>query len=122
MIRCLIVDDNVEFLNAARELLTNEGFDVVGMVGTSAEALSAVRKLQPDVVLVDVYLGDESGFDLTNQLSVDMSPDAPAVILISTYSEQDLAELVAVSPAAGFMSKGSLSGASIRAILGLGAG
>lgn len=121
-IRCLIVDDNLDFLEAARELLEREGFEIVGLASTSADAIAAARRLQPNVILVDVYLGDESGLELASQLSNFAGPDGPAVILISTYAEQDLAELLAVSPAAGFLTKGQLSGASIRSKLGLGDG
>ena len=121
MLRCLIVDDNVDFLDAARELLTSEGFDVVGTATNSVEALRAAQNLQPELILVDVYLGEERGIDLAYRLS-SMGPGAPTVILISTYSEQDLGELVAAGPATGFLTKGKLSGASIRSILGLGDG
>ena len=119
VIRCLIVDDNRGFLEAARELLEGEGFDVVGLAGTSAEAMAAARDLEPDLVLVDLYLGRESGFELARQLAQIAAPGGPAVILISTYAERDLAELVSESPAVGFLAKGELSGASIRSLLGL---
>jgi DNA-binding NarL/FixJ family response regulator len=56
-VRCLIVDDNDGFLQAARARLNREGIDVVGVASTSAEAVARVGELRPDVVLVDIRLG-----------------------------------------------------------------
>jgi DNA-binding NarL/FixJ family response regulator len=112
-VRCLIVDDNRRFLEAARTLLHREGLTVVGVASTSAEALRETESLRPDVVLVDVSLGEESGFDLARRLVVDHGRE-PTVILISTRSEVELADLIALSPAAGFLSKSALSADAIR--------
>jgi DNA-binding response OmpR family regulator len=59
----LIVDDNQSFLEAARVLLEREGLTVAGVALTSAEALREAETLRPDIVLVDISLGEESGFD-----------------------------------------------------------
>jgi DNA-binding NarL/FixJ family response regulator len=115
MLRCLIVDDNHRFLNAARGLLEREGVAVVGVASTSAEALHQVQELQPDVTLVDIDLGSESGFELVRRLA-DLAP--LRMILISTHAEQDYADLIAASPAIGFVPKSALSAAAIRAMLG----
>ncbi len=112
-VRCLIVDDNPSFLEAARTLLEREGLVVAGLASTSAAALQVVETLRPDVVLVDVSLGEESGFELARRLAVEQDHGA-AVILISTRSEADLADLVAASPADGFLSKSELSADAIR--------
>ncbi len=76
--------------------------------------------MQPDVILVDVELGAESGFELAERLDEDAFP--AAVILISTHAEQDLADLIAGSPAVGFVSKSELSSEAIRDLLGAGDG
>lgn len=118
VLRCLIVDDNEEFLDAACNLLRRERLEIVGVASTADEAVRLSAELQPDVALVDVYLGPESGVELARRLAVDHGGPCPAVILISTYSERDLAEVIAGSPAAGFVSKCSLSRAAIHAALG----
>jgi len=105
-IRCLIVDDNQRFLDAARLLLEREGVAVAGVATTSAEALRLEEELRPDVVLVDIRLGEESGFDLAGRLS-------RTVILISTHAQSEYAEEIAASPAAGFISKAELSAAAV---------
>jgi DNA-binding NarL/FixJ family response regulator len=115
-VRCLIVDDNQAFLEAARTLLEREGLAIAGVAGTSADALREARALQPEVVLVDVSLGSESGFDLARRLAADHVPNT-TVILISTRAEADLADLISLSPAAGFLAKADLSGDAIRAFL-----
>jgi hypothetical protein len=62
-LRLLIVDDNAHFLRAARTLLEREGVRVVAVASTSAEAVRLARELRPDVTLLDIDLGNESGFD-----------------------------------------------------------
>jgi CheY-like chemotaxis protein len=59
------------------------------------------RSLHPDVFLVDIGLGDESGFDLARLLTSDGRDDSATVILISAHPEVDYAEPIAESPAAG---------------------
>jgi hypothetical protein len=65
---------------------------------------------------VDVSLGEESGFDLARRLDADHAHEV-TVILISTHSAGDLAELIAMSPAAGFLPKCELSADAIRGFL-----
>jgi DNA-binding NarL/FixJ family response regulator len=115
--RCLLVDDNAALLSSARTLLDQQGVTIVGTASTSAEALRLAAALRPDVVLVDIALGGESGFDLARRLAENNGP-AMAMIMISTAAESDYADLVAESPAAGFLPKAELSAAGIRRILG----
>jgi DNA-binding NarL/FixJ family response regulator len=60
----LLVDDDDAFLKAASVLLEREGMTVVGVASNSTEAPLQARALRLDVILVDIGLGDESGFDL----------------------------------------------------------
>ena len=115
-VRALIVDDNAEFLGAARRLLEREGIAVVGVASSGAGALRLVEEHNPDVVLVDVYLGDESGFDLAERLSPAVGGRRP-VILISAAAEEDLRDLVEISPAIGFVSKSRFSAHAITELL-----
>jgi CheY-like chemotaxis protein len=118
-LRFLIVDDNGQFLEAARNLLEREGVRVVGVASTSADALRLVRELHPDVVLVDIDLGEESGFDLAARLAE--GPDETRdtrIVLISAYSENEFADLIAASPAVGFVAKAELSVQALSRVLG----
>jgi len=116
--RCLLVDDSDAFIEAASVLLQREGMTVAGVASNSAEALRQARALRPDVILVDVGLGDESGFDLARLLAQDGQGSNAAVILISARAEIDYAELIAESPAAGFLAKSDLSAREIGLLLG----
>ena len=113
--RCLVVDDYAPFLEAASRLLQLQGIAVVGVATTSAEALRRAEELRPEVILVDINLGAESGFELAEQLHRD-ARSAP-VILISTHAEQDFADMIAASPAVGFLCKTALSPGAIRDLL-----
>jgi DNA-binding NarL/FixJ family response regulator len=116
-LRCLIVDDSSWFLAAARVLLEREGLPVVGVASTGAEALRRVQELRVDVVLVDLVLGAESGFDVIRRIAEAGEDDAPTTILISTYGAGDVVDLMPASPAAGFLQKSDLSADAVRRIV-----
>jgi two-component system nitrate/nitrite response regulator NarL len=111
---CVIVDDSAEFLEAARTLLEREGVAVVGVAATASDGLERVGELRPQVVLVDIDLGADSGFEVARRIA----KTAPTgVILMSTHAEDDFAELIAESAAAGFISKSDLSAHAIHGLL-----
>jgi CheY-like chemotaxis protein len=115
-LRAVIVDDSAEFLRVARSMLEREGITVVDSVQTGAGALRSAQEHDPDVVLLDVGLGEESGFDVAERLS--QASDARIrVILISAGSEQDLREFIDASPAIGFVPKALLSADTITDLL-----
>jgi DNA-binding NarL/FixJ family response regulator len=116
VLRCLIVDDNASFLRAAASLLEREGLEVAGGASTSEEAMRQAGELRPDVVLVDITLGSESGLELARRL---VEADGRAtVILVSTHADADFAELIERTPAAGFVPKSELSADAIRRLAG----
>jgi DNA-binding NarL/FixJ family response regulator len=114
--RCLLVDDNPVYLSEARGLLQRQGMRVVGVASNSAEALAIAASDRPDVALVDVDLGAESGLDLARALAMCEQP--VPVILISAYAEKDLRELLDDCPAVGFLPKSVVSRAVIDDLLG----
>jgi DNA-binding NarL/FixJ family response regulator len=113
---CLIVDDSPEFLEAAKQLLGDDGIVVLGVAATAEQAVNQTAALRPDVALVDVDLGAESGFDVAQRLA-QLPQGGPPVVLISAESGSELAELVDASRALGFVSKTDLSGDAIRTLL-----
>jgi CheY-like chemotaxis protein len=117
-LRCLLVDDNPAFLEAATVLLEREGVTVAGAAASIAEGLRQARALRPDVILIDVGLGDENGFDLARRLTPNGQADSAALIMISAMAEADSAELIAGSPVAGFLPKSQLSAGGISRLLG----
>jgi two-component system, NarL family, nitrate/nitrite response regulator NarL len=112
VLRCVIIDDNESFLSAATALLERQGLTVSGVASNTADALERVSELRPDVVLVDIALGTESGLELARRL-VDAG-DVPTVIVISTHPEADYADLIAETRATGFLHKSELSAGGIE--------
>lgn len=115
--RCLLVDDNEAFVDLARRVLDPHGVKIAGTASTIAEAVLRAGELRPDVILVDVMLGDENGFDLARRLAGFTARD-PAVIMISSGDEDDYADLMSDSTALGFLPKAELSADGIRRLLG----
>ena len=116
-LRCLIVDDNPGFLNAARALLEQEGMCVVGVASNDTEAVRQVADLSPDVTLLDIDLGSASGFDVARRLVEDPGVDPGQLIMVSAYAEDDFLELIEASPAIGFLRKPVLSVRAIEDLL-----
>jgi CheY-like chemotaxis protein len=116
-LRCVIVDDSPDFLRTARGVLGSEGIEVVGVASTGAEALEQAAALRPDVVLVDVGLGTESGFEVARRLAAATDPQPVNTILISTRDAEELIDLVAVTPVLGFLSKADLTAEAVRDLL-----
>ena len=115
-LRCIIVDDYQPFLKVARAKLERQGLAVVGVATNGAEALSQARDLGPGVALVDISLGTESGFDVAREIN----PYVGSVIMISSsdrYEDDDYADLIAGSPAVGFLSKATLSADAISRLV-----
>ena len=113
---CLIVDDSREFYEAARQLLQEDGITIIGLATSSDEAVETALARRPDVALVDIDLGTESGFDVANRLAA-LPGGGPQVILISAQSGTDLVELVVPSGALGFVKKTNLSADEIEKLL-----
>jgi DNA-binding NarL/FixJ family response regulator len=114
---CLIVDDNPGFLSAARALLEQEGLRVVGVACSGAEAAELAAELHPDVTLLDLDLGAESGLEVARQLASNPDLDPGHLILISAHAEEDFADLIDASPAVGFLAKSALSATAIERLL-----
>jgi two-component system nitrate/nitrite response regulator NarL len=113
--RFFIVDDNPQFLSTATDLLQGEGVEVVGVALSGEEASRLVPALAPHVVLVDIDLGAESGFDIAARLA---EYEGVRVVMISAYEEAEFEDLIAGSPAAGFVPKAHLSARAVADVLG----
>ena len=116
-LRCLIVDDNPGFLGAATVLLEHEGIRVVGLASTRDEAIEQAGELRPDVTLLDIDLGEDSGFAVARRLVAVPGLDPGHLIMISAHGADDFADLVEASPAIGFLGKPTLSARAIEALV-----
>jgi DNA-binding NarL/FixJ family response regulator len=87
-LRLVIVEDHQALREGLELLLDREGCHVVGAAGTAAEGRKLIERLSPDVALVDIRLGDESGIELTRTL-IDADPDR-RVVLYTGSSDVEL--------------------------------
>src|SRR5215471_16594034 len=104
-LRCLIVDDSSRFGEEARGLLEHEGISVVGIAASGDEAVRLAKALRPDLALIDISLGEESGFEIACRLVDSSKAVPPALIFVSTYDEREFSARIAASPARGFIAK-----------------
>ncbi len=94
--RCVIVDNDDAFLEVAQALLERDGMIVAGVAHSSAEAVQRAAALEPDVVLIDIRLGRESGFDAARQLAA--NGQSAALIMISTHAGASRREMATIIP------------------------
>ena len=111
----LIVDDHPSFRATAHALLEAEGFSVVGEAADGAEALAKTSELRPEIVLLDVQLPDLDGFEVARRLGA--NGWSPAIVLVSSRDAADYGDLIPECGARGFVPKGELTGAALRALL-----
>jgi CheY-like chemotaxis protein len=112
----LVVDDHESFRRFARKLLESAGFTVLDEAADGASAVEAVRRLRPEVVLLDVLLPDTTGFDVAERLSAE--PSRPVVVLTSSRSAGEFTAALARSSARGFITKSDLTPAALTALVG----
>ena len=88
MIRTLIVDDDFMVAKVhAGFVAALDGFEVVGTASTGTDALAAVPRVRPDLVLLDVYLPDMTGLQVLRRLRADGAP--VDVVVISAARDVD---------------------------------
>jgi DNA-binding NarL/FixJ family response regulator len=111
----LIVDDHAHFRESAQALLELEGFHVVGLAADGEEALEAVERLEPEIVLLDVQLPGADGFEVARALAARLH--APRVVLISSRDRSAYAEQLNDAPVSGFLGKSEISGVALHALV-----
>jgi CheY-like chemotaxis protein len=107
----LVVDDDPSFREAVSELLSDRGFDVAGYAGDEDEAVSAIRQLRPDAVLLDICLPGRDGFEVARRIS--RSDRGPAVLLTSSNALAANQALALECGAVGFVAKTHLATADL---------
>ena len=112
-LRVVVVDDHPGFRTLMGELLRISGHDVVGEAHDRSSALTVVDRCAPDVVFVDVGLGEDSGFDVASDLS--HIETAPEILLMSADECPDPARVKA-SGARAFFEKSRLAKADLAAL------
>ena len=114
-IKVLIVDDHEGFRSMVHSLLEAEGYEVVGVAGDGASGIEAARKLNPQLIVLDVQLPDTTGFEVARQ--VRSAGLTSPIILTSSRDASSYGDQIETSGAVGFIPKGEMSGAAVRELL-----
>jgi DNA-binding NarL/FixJ family response regulator len=118
----LVVDDHADFRASVRDLLQTGGWEVVADVGDSSGAMSAVHRLRPQVVLLDICLAADDpggdGIDLAHALAE--LPESPSVVLVSARSATTFGDRLAHAPVSGFVPKSQLTSDALTLLVGRG--
>ena len=102
--RLLLVDDHAVVRSGLRMLLESQSdFDIVGEAGTAREALDAVRRLKPDIVLMDIGLPDLSGIEAARQIK-DLHA-ATAIIALTIHEDEEYFFRMLEAGATGYVPK-----------------
>jgi DNA-binding NarL/FixJ family response regulator len=112
----LVVDDHADYRTSTRALLESDGFHVVGEAGTGVDAILAVERLRPNVVVLDIRLPDLDGFTVASRLAA--LADPPVVVLISSHDARVFGRRIESAAVRGFLPKGELTGATLRLLIG----
>jgi DNA-binding NarL/FixJ family response regulator len=120
VIRVLVVDDQQLVRKGLRSVLDEGEIEVVGECEDGAQAVEAVRRLRPDVVLMDVRMRAMDGPEATRRIREE--PDAPPVLALTTYDDDDTLEASLTAGAAGFLLKDAPGEEIIRATRSVAAG
>ncbi len=104
MIRTLLVDDSLEFLEAAQRFLASDPrMEVIGLSRSTKEAISQVNLANPDLVLMDLTMPEMNGLDATRYIKALTNP--PQIILYALYDNPEYRSASAAVRADGFISK-----------------
>jgi len=120
VIRVLVVDDQQLVRTGLRAVLTEGGVEVVGECEDGAQAVEAVRRLRPDVVLMDVRMRGMNGPEATRRIRE--LPDGPPVLALTTFDDDDTLQGSLTAGAAGFLLKDAPGEEIIRATRSVAAG
>ncbi len=115
--RILVADDHSLFRDGIVSLLEAAGFEVVGQVGDGREALTETRRLNPDVVLLDISMPEMNGLEALKLLREE-SPDVHVVMLTVSEDDADLLEAIQAG-ASGYLLKSLSAEAFIELLKGL---
>src|SRR5437899_3924606 len=113
--RIVVVDDHPLFRKGLEELInSDDGFAVCGEAGSAAEAMSKIRKLKPDLVIVDISLPGANGIELIKNVRAEFPK---LLILVLSMHDESLYALRALRAGAqGYVMKQEALGNVLNAI------
>ncbi len=106
LIRVVVVDDQAVIRAGLRTMLEHEtDITIVGEAGNGAEAVQLVAGAHPDVVLMDVRMPEVDGIEATRRILADATPSPPAVLVLTTFDDDEYVFGALRAGAAGFLLK-----------------
>ncbi|MGW2107395.1 response regulator transcription factor [Streptomyces sp. NPDC001948] len=115
-VRVVLADDERMVRTALRVILDAEpGLEVVGEAATGAEAVSVVRELRPDVVLMDVRMPETDGIRATEQILGTLERP-PRIVVVTTFENDSYVYDALAAGAAGFLLKRVAAEDLVRAV------
>lgn len=99
----VLIDDHTLFRTGLKELLTGRGLEIVGMTGSAEDALGLIEQHRPDIVLLDLRMGDVGGLDIMEDLRREI-PDQRVVILTTSVEKSDVLRALRLG-ASGYLLK-----------------
>lgn len=113
IVTVMVVDDQQPFRDAARAVIDRlDGFEVVAEAESGERAVQIAAELQPDLVLMDINMGEMDGITATSLIT--SSNPATMVVLLSTYELSDLPPTARTSGAAAYVNKDDFGGRALR--------
>ena len=115
VVKVLTVDDQAVFRHAARDVISaTGGFEAVGDVGSGEEAVAAVERLRPDLVLLDVRMPGMGGIEAARRITE--AHPGTVVVLISIEDSDEFADDARAAGAAALVRKQDFGPALLRSI------
>ncbi|MFB7613534.1 response regulator [Kitasatospora sp. NPDC056181] len=103
-LRVVVADDQVLVRTGFRLILMSEGIEVVAEAANGVEAVEAVRRTRPDVVLMDIRMPDMDGLEATRRIVTDAT-DGPRVLILTTFDLDHYVYAALSAGASGFLLK-----------------
>jgi DNA-binding NarL/FixJ family response regulator len=120
-LRVLLVDDHEIVRNGIRSVLEDvDDIDVVGEAGTAREAMTAADRLEPDVIVMDVRLGEGSGIEATREIRA--KRPSTRVLMLTSFADDEALFASIMAGAAGYVLKQIHGDELVAAIRSVGQG
>jgi DNA-binding response OmpR family regulator len=89
MLKILLADDDFSMVGLLKTLLDMEGYQVVTLLDKPGDILENIRTAKPDILLIDIYLGDRNGLDIVRQLRQMPDLDRIRIIMASGIDKRE---------------------------------
>ncbi len=120
-IRVLIVDDHPVIRKGITDILANASdIEIAGETASGQEALDLSRELMPDVILLDMELGEMSGIQVAKTLQQEGSPIR--ILALSAHNDREYVQEILKCGAAGYLSKDEMPELILTAVRGVAVG